>query len=188
MHILLNALFVLKGSARLKLILGIGQSLRGDDGAGLAAVKLWQSRFPARAADSDLRVESLELPGLALLDYFVAVDKVLLVDAVRSGAAAGTLHWLGEADLAGFCLGSGSAHGWGVAETLALGRQVQPENMPNHLTILGIEARELDLGEGLSPEVAGVMDQAAKMIEQWASEAGDKGEGIGGRIFSNPPM
>ena len=159
----------------MKLILGIGQRLRGDDGAGLAAVKLWQSRFPARAADPDLRVESLELPGLALLDYFVAVDKVLLVDAVRSGAAAGTLHWLGEADLAGFCLGSGSAHGWGVAETLALGRRLQPERMPSQLAVLGIEAGELDLNEELSPVVAGVMDQAAGMIEQWVRDAEEQG-------------
>ena len=156
----------------MKLVLGIGQSLRGDDGAGLAAVKHWQSLFPARPLDPDLRAGSLELPGLALLDFLAGIDQALLVDAVRSGAASGTLHWLGEANLSGFCLGSGSAHGWGVAETLALGRQLHPEKMPSQLTVLGIEAGELDLGEGLSPEVASVMDEAALLIEGWVRKTG----------------
>ena len=53
--------------------------------------------------------------------------------------------------------GSGSAHGWGVAETLALGRRLQPEKMPARVDILGIEAGDVHLGEGLSPEVAMAM-------------------------------
>lgn len=172
MHILLDPLFEPKGSAGLRLILGIGQSLRGDDGAGLAAVKHWQALFPGQAAAPDVQIEYLELPGLALLDKFSGIDKALLVDAVRSGAAAGSLHWLWENDLTGFDRGSNSAHGWGVAETLALGKQLQPEKMPAQVEILGIEVGKLDLGEGLSPEVAGVMDQAALMIEEWVRRTG----------------
>ena len=156
----------------MKLILGIGQSLRGDDGAGLAAVKRWQSRFPARASDPELRVECLELPGLALLDYFTGIDQVLLVDAVRSGASPGTLHLLAEKDLSDFRPGSVSAHGWGVAETLALGRKLHAEKIPAQVAILGIEAGALALGGGLSPEVAGVLDQAAGMIEGWVRKSG----------------
>lgn len=156
----------------MRLILGIGQSLRGDDGAGPAAVKHWQSLFPARAAAPDLRIEILELPGLELLDFLAGMDQALLIDAVRSGEVPGTLRWLREADLADFGLGSGSAHGWGVAEALALGRQMQTEKMPSELAILGIEVGTLALGEGLSPEVASVMDEAALLIEGWVRKTG----------------
>ncbi len=149
--------------------------MRGDDGAGLAAVKHWQSMFPESPADSGVCVEYLELPGLELLNSLEGAEKVLIVDAVRSGAAPGSLHWLGENDLAGFGQGGDSAHGWGVAETLALGRRLQPEKMPARVEILGIEIREVAMGEGLSPGVARVIDRAALMIEEWVRKTGGKG-------------
>jgi hypothetical protein len=47
------------------LVLGIGQSLRGDDAAGLEAVCLWQQTHPLTA--QKVQVEFTELPGLGLL-------------------------------------------------------------------------------------------------------------------------
>jgi hydrogenase maturation protease len=155
----------------LRLILAIGQRMRGDDGAGLAAVTRWQSMFPARTENSEVQVELLELPGLELLNYLEAAELVLIVDAVQSGAAPGSLHLLKEKDVARFGQGSDSAHGWGVAETLGLGRQLQPDKMPAWVEILGIEAGDVAMGDGLSPEVAGVMDQAALMIEECVTTA-----------------
>ena len=151
-------------------ILGIGQSLRGDDAAGQRAVVQWQRLYPASAIALNVRVELLELPGLALLDYLEGAHRVLLVDAVRSGAAPGSLHLLSEADLAAFGADSGSAHGWGVAETLALGRKLHPEKMPARVDILGIEAGDVSLGEALSAGVQAALDQAAAMIAAWLDE------------------
>ena len=151
-------------------ILGIGQSLRGDDAAGLKAVEHWQSLYPASANTPDVRVELLELPGLALLDYLEGAQQVLLVDAVRSGAAPGNLHLLCEAELAAFATGSGSAHGWGVAEALALGRKMYPEKMPALVDILGSAAGDVSLGEALSAGVQAALDPAAAMIAAWLDE------------------
>ena len=148
-------------------ILGIGQSLRGDDGAGLAAVSRWQALYPVQALYPDLCVVLLELPGLALLDYLAGAQQVLLVDAVRSGRMPGSLHLLSEADLSEFDCGSGSAHGWGVAETLALGRRLQPEKMPARVDILGIVAGEVNLGDQLSSQVDAALDRAAAVIAAW---------------------
>ena len=118
----------------------------------------------------DLRVVLLELPGLALLDYLDGAQQALLVDAVRSGRTPGSLHLLSEADLSEFDCGSGSAHGWGVAETLALGRRLQPEKMPARVDILGIEAGEVNLGDQLSSQVDAALDPAAALIAAWLDE------------------
>lgn len=152
-------------------ILGIGQSLRGDDGAGLAAVKRWQALFPARAAYLDLSVVLLELPGLALLDYLAGAQQALLVDAVRSGMAPGSVKLVNEVDLVEFGPGSGSAHGWGVAETLALGRRLQPEKMPARVDVLGIEAGDVNLGDVLSSQVDAALDHAVALIAAWLDES-----------------
>jgi hydrogenase maturation protease len=147
------------------LVVGIGQSLRGDDAAGLAAVQFWQEAYPESANHPAVRVEQIELPGLSLLDELDGPTAAILVDAVRSGGKPGSLHLLGEDDLSTFGAGTGSAHGMGVAETLALGRRLYPGVLPSTIVLVGIEAGELGLGEALSPEVSQALPAAARAIE-----------------------
>jgi hydrogenase maturation protease len=147
-------------------IIGIGQSLRGDDAAGLEAVRLWQERYQANIERLKLQVELTELPGIGLLNLLEGTRTVILVDAVHSNAKAGTIHLLSEDQLEAFSNGSGSAHGWGVAETLSLGRKVMPYTMPEVLLLIGIEAGDLSLGESLSPDVEMALPEVVHLIEQ----------------------
>jgi hydrogenase maturation protease len=146
------------------LVLGIGQSLRGDDAAGLEAVRLWQKQYPESAGG--VHVGLSELPGLGLLDLLDGLDAAILVDAVEGSGAAGSLRHLGPEDLDSFAAGSGSAHGWGVAETLKIGRSLFPALALCRITLIGIEARSMEMGAGLSPEVQEALAGAAKLIEE----------------------
>jgi len=151
-------------------VIGIGQTLRGDDGAGIQAVRRWQAAYATTASHPQLRVELEELPGLSLIDRLSGADAAILVDAVRSGAPPGGLYRLELSDLDAFRPESDSAHGWGVAETLYLGRMLYPENLPGVIVLIGIEAGEMHLGDGLSREVSDSLDQAAEMIEASVNE------------------
>jgi hydrogenase maturation protease len=146
------------------LVLGIGQSLRGDDDAGLEAVRLWQERYPETARR--VQVELSELPGLSLLDRLVGMDAAILVDAVHSSAKPGTLYRLGPDDLASFTPDAGSAHGWGVAETLQLGRKLYPSLVGCRITLIGIVGGKFEMGAGLSPQVQEALMEAATKIEK----------------------
>ena len=152
-------------------VIGIGQSLRGDDAAGLSAVRLWVDTYPAQVSHPHVHVELVELPGVALLNLLEDTRFAILVDAVQSGATPGTIHRLKEDQLESFAHGSASAHGWGVAETLSLGRQLAPASLPVELIVIGIEAGCLALGESLSPEVGSSLPEVARMIEQFVSTA-----------------
>ena len=147
------------------LVIGIGQSLRGDDAAGLAAVAYWQGAYPESAHHPSVRVERIDLPGLSLLDEITGSTAAILVDAVRSGAKPGSLHLLQEDDLSAFGAGSGSAHAMGVAETLSLGRRLYAEKMPKSIILIGIEVGQVELGEELSQEVSQTIPAAAQAIE-----------------------
>jgi hydrogenase maturation protease len=59
---------------------------------------------------------------------------------------------------------SPSSHGWGVAEALALGRLFQ--ELPPVLIIYGIEGKNFDPGQNVSPEVAAAIPAAADRIRQ----------------------
>ena len=145
-------------------VIGVGQSLRGDDAAGLEAVRLWQKKYPQTAAR--LRVELSELPGLGLLDLLDGMEAAILVDAVQAEADFGRLILLGPDKLASFSPDARSAHGWGVAETLQLGRSLDPEGTQCRVTLLGIVGRDFTLGAGLSLEVQKALAGAAESIEK----------------------
>ena len=151
-------------------IIGIGQSLRGDDAAGLEAVRLWQKSYQHDLMHTTVQVELVELPGISLLDLLEGSQIAILVDAVHSQANPGKLFVLAEDQLASFTEGTGSAHGWGVAETLTLGRQLMPSALPEKLILIGIEASQLNLGEALSPEVLSALPAAASLIEHYITE------------------
>ena len=145
-------------------VIGIGQSLRGDDAAGLAAVRQWQEKFPETASRPEIRVEASELPGLALSDLIADFDVAILVDAVQSNAAPGTIHRIGEKDLSAFSSDAKSAHGWGVAETLTLSRQLN-QKLPA-IRIIGIEAAQMVMGAGMSEAIEEAIPLACEAIEQ----------------------
>jgi hydrogenase maturation protease len=145
------------------LVLGIGQSLRGDDAVGLETIRLWQAQHPQSAAL--VMVELSEMPGVALLDSFVGMDAVVLVDAVRSSFPEGTVIRLGPDELAGFTPESASSHGWGVAETLHLGYSIYPWLQKCKITLFGIVGRDFGLGVTLTPDVRTAMLKVAGMVE-----------------------
>jgi hydrogenase maturation protease len=150
-------------------VIGIGQSLRGDDAAGPQAVRQWQVSFPETANRPEVRVETLELPGLDLLDYLDGMDAAVLVDAVQSPALSGTLHRLRLKDAFSFTPDARSAHGWGVAETLQLGRALYPSLAECRLILIGLTGKDFELGAKLTPEVEVALPQAAEMIHREVS-------------------
>jgi hydrogenase maturation protease len=145
------------------IVLGIGQSLRGDDAAGLEAVHLWQTEHPGSAAQ--VQVELFELPGLALLDLLEEKDAAIIVDAVHATSSKGDVIRLGPDELAAFTPETGSAHGWGVAETLQIGRSIHPSLAKCKVTLIGISGLQFKLGAGLSPEVSSAIKKAVDAIE-----------------------
>jgi hydrogenase maturation protease len=150
---------------RIKL-LGLGHSMRGDDEIGLIVVQRWTDEYGDSYSEDQVEADVLESPGLNLLGNISGWDAAVLVDAVQSGTPAGTVHILAEEDLATFADGSGSAHGWGAAETLSLGHQLVPEDMPPKIILIGIEAVQFELGEGLSPGVKIAIPRAVDAINQ----------------------
>jgi hydrogenase maturation protease len=146
------------------LVLGLGQSLRGDDAAGLEAVRLWQVQYPQTALK--VQTELTELPGLGLLDRLDGMQAAILVDALRAPEAPGTLYCLGPDELAAFSADTQSSHGWGVAETLLLGLSLLPGLVDCRISLIGIVGYQFDLGAGLSPAVQAALVQAAALIEK----------------------
>ncbi len=148
------------------IVIGIGQSLRGDDAAGLEAVRYWQKAHPSSANQPEVSVRTVELPGLGLLDMLEGSDRAVIVDATRSSSPPGTVRSLAFENLEAFSSSAGSAHGWGLAETLRLGIGLFPQLADCQIILIGIEAAGFEPGAGLSPEVAEAIPAAGELIEK----------------------
>ncbi len=116
-------------------IIGCGSLLMGDDAAGCQVAR--------RLQEMDLpdHVEVIEggTPGLKLLSIMQPGERVIIVDAVVTGAPAGTLHHFLEEDLPKPSVLPYSAHAIAIPEAIALGRHLEPELMPDTIEIWGIE-------------------------------------------------
>ena len=136
------------------LVLGIGNDWRSDDAAGLeVARRLSDARAIACAGDPS-----------GLLDAWEDEPEVILVDAVSSGAAPGTVHRFDAATgPLPTRLVRGSTHHVSVAEAVELARCLQ--RLPARLEFIGIEGGRFDAGFGLTAEVARAVDDVAAELQ-----------------------
>lgn len=151
------------------LVLGVG-SPNGDDRAAWEAIAMLERHPAVRAADPAVAIEALDRPGAGLVARLGRARKVVILDAVRSGAEPGRLHRLGGGDLAMDHAGT-SSHGFGVAEALHLAGAIGA--LPAELVVLGIEAGPGDRpGAPLSRAVAqGLPALVAAAVDEFAAAA-----------------
>jgi hydrogenase maturation protease len=136
------------------LVIGVGNRFRSDDAAGLeVAERLAAGLDPGSAT----RVIPHEGEPIDLLDVWTGAARAVLVDAVRSGAPAGTVHRLDPiAERLPAALFATSTHALGVAEAIELGRALG--RLPAALRVYGIEGASFAAGLGLSAPVAAAVD------------------------------
>ncbi len=148
------------------LVLALGHPDRGDDGAGPAVARRLRARLRERqviGGSASGRVEIRELPGEAteILAAWEGFERVIVIDAVRSGARAvpGAVHRLATGDVPADWKTSPSSHGLGLGQALALARTL--DRLPPALTIYGIESGSFEPGTGLTPSVERAVERVA---------------------------
>ncbi len=141
-------------------IIGVGNEYRSDDGAGITVARRLRALFPAGVT---ILEESGE--GTALMEAWQGAASVTLVDAVRSGAPAGTIHRL-DARAAPLPMGffHYSTHAFSVAEAVELARSL--DQLPAHLIVYGIEGANFTAGVELSPVVEQAVEAVVERLSQ----------------------
>ncbi len=141
------------------LVVGVGNPLAGDDSAGAALVERLRA-----AGKSGFHCLTLRQPGPELLSHLREAEVTLLVDAVLSGAAPGTLHLgpLLDAGVKQRNLCRCSSHGWEPAQTVALANALGA-SLPD-VALLGIEAGQIS---PVAPRSPAVEQAIALVIERF---------------------
>ena len=149
------------GACPVPLVIGVGNELRGDDGAGLLVARA--VRTLQRAGRVRVRVAEQTGELLGLLDLWWGAGLVVLVDCVRSGAAPGTVHDL-DPDAPLPRGAAASSHGLQLTHTLQLARRLR--RLPRRLVLVGIEGRCFDRGTPVTPPVRAAAARVSRRIER----------------------
>lgn len=141
-------------------VIGVGNRWRRDDAAGLLVLDALRDRL-----DSDVSLVESDGEPTRLIDAFAQGELVVMVDAVKTGAAPGTVHRFTSDELpAGMGIGQ-SSHLVGLIGTIELGKLLG--KLPNGLVLIGIEATAFDHGEDMTePVAAGVIDAVETVLAE----------------------
>ena len=139
------------------LVLGIGNLLLGDDGAGLQLLERLAADIGAFGGDVELVDGGTQ--GLALLGVIAHRKTLIILDAVQLGGAPGTVHVKRGMELLRLGHVSATAHEGNAGEMLRASMLLG--DLPEHMALIGVEPARLKTGIGLSDEVRRALPVAA---------------------------
>ena len=145
---------------------GIGNEFRGDDAVGLLIAKKIRSQQLA-----NVQVVTLSDHLDNLLDLWADREFVILVDAVRSEAAPGSIIYLDLFnDSLPPTLAATSTHALDILQLVQLARLLN--RLPQSLAIVGIEGSSFAIGAEMTDPVRSALPKATEKILALFLEAG----------------
>lgn len=145
------------------LILGIGNPILTDDAVGVLVAR--------SLSDVDAVVEEASIGGVALLDFILGYDKVILVDGVKKSDPPGTVSILDQNQIKR-ALHASSTHDMAFSEAIELGYTVYPDEMPSEIVVVGIEVQDVTtVSETPTEPVRNAVPEAVQtiktLVETW---------------------
>ena len=142
------------------LILGLGNELLSDDGAGILVARSLQQRLRGKA---DIFESSLS--GLALLDFFIGYHRAIVIDAVKTDHfPLGTIRILNLSDLDSVPITA--PHYVGLPEMLTIAKRLDLD-FPDVIKIFTLEVSDpYTIGGKVSKPVESAIENIIPMIEE----------------------
>ena len=148
-------------------IIGFGNIYMGDDGVGIRVIEKIKEQGIFTDYDN---VEVIDggTSGVDLIFFLQQADKVIVIDAVDGGQGIGEVVTFSIGEI--LCFGnkvikSFSLHDINLKEVFELIRALKIEK---DLKIIGINPKEVDYGEKLSPQIENKIPQIISMIKKEA--------------------
>jgi hydrogenase maturation protease len=145
-------------------VAGCGHPDRGDDAVGLLVARaIERSHLPG------VQVRFPATDGLALLQAWEGCEACIVIDAMVSGRAPGTVLALSETDWDRLRTPPAcSTHSLGPAAALRLAAAIGA--LPPRVVVIGVEGFRFEAGADLSPEVRAAIGPATELVAAEVAE------------------
>lgn len=144
------------------LLIGLGNPILGDDGAGWRVVENVKKDLDA---DSEVSVACLSLGGISLMEHMIGFQRAILVDAFISEENIGSVFVYRLDEIPNYsAFHVSSAHDMTLQSAIELGKWMGAV-LPTEITVVGIATRRIvDFGEELSPPVEQAIPRATEIV------------------------
>jgi hydrogenase maturation protease len=153
---------------RKTLILGIGNTLLRDEGAGVHAIRMLAGQMAGR--------DDIELMDGGTLSFTLAgaiedAEQLIVIDAAQLGGDPGTTRVFEGEQMDAFVGGNRkrSVHEVSLIDLLIIASLA--DQLPQKRALIGIQPHDIDWGEQPSPSVAAAIpqacNQALQLVEGW---------------------
>jgi len=149
-------------------VIGVGNILLGDEGAGVAVIDELDRRGRAGPGNESVELIDAGTAFLAIVHDLKNFDKLIIVDTVRGGKPPGTVYRFGMNDVRNEDMLI-SLHDIGVVDSIRLERLVG--RVPEDIIFYGIEPERIEPSLELSPAVGERIGYAADRIQEEIREA-----------------
>lgn len=158
-------------------LVGVGNPYRHDDAVGLRIVEVISGKLER----TDVLLESIAIDIFDLDDLLAehtGLEKLLLVDAVENDQLPpGTVISFAtddpEVESVAF---TSLTHNIGIWDYIEMLQKSKPDSLPSEVRIIGVVAKDISFGEGLSEEVLASLPKVEEVVRFWLAGAEIKGK------------
>ncbi len=140
-------------------VLGVGNILLSDEGIGVRVAESLQRDF---ALPPEVVVIDGGTTGMEMLEDLSGADHLIMVDAVRSGRAPGSIVKLSDEQVPVFFRTKLSPHQIGLSDVLATLELIGEQ--PGSITVIGVEPVSLETSMTLSPQVEARLPEVVDLV------------------------
>lgn len=142
------------------LIIGLGSPIMTDDAIGLEVVQEIE----------DMHLDGVEtrqeaVGGLDIIPIMWGYKNVIIVDAIQTQMyEPGTVMFFDPEDF-DETIGDASAHDINLATAMRIGRDMEPEMMPDRVCFIAVEAEDIGtMHEGMTPRLVEAKPSAVRAV------------------------
>ena len=139
-------------------VLGIGNTILTDEAAGVRAVEALEQAYQV---PTNVLVIDGGTSGMEMIEDLSNLDFLIVIDVVKTGAAAGTVVKIAGDQIPVFFRSKLSPHQIGLPDVLASLELL--DTMPKEIVVLGVEPISLELGMEMTPAIAETIPQLVEM-------------------------
>ncbi|MEE9524580.1 MAG: HyaD/HybD family hydrogenase maturation endopeptidase [Thermodesulfovibrionales bacterium] len=154
-------------------VVGIGNTLMSDDGAGVFAVQELIEKY-----DYPDNVELIDggTKGLDLLPFVEGKEKLLFIDAINLNSLPGTIGELTKEEIPGYFATKLSVHQIALPDLIGAGNLLG--TLPEEIHLIGIQPESIEIGYGMTPHVKknfnDLLSRVIAKLEEWGVKAGKR--------------
>jgi len=144
------------------LVIGIGNTLLGDDGVGVYAAR----ELAEKISVENVTVMDTAIDGLNLLDIIRNYERLIVIDAILDDKAeTGTIFRLTQDQIPASSSSGASSHNLNLATTLNIGNNIFPGEIPREVVVFAVASHNVDyVTEEMTANVKKALPQVVELI------------------------